>query len=153
MLWALRHFPLFWSGIWTPQTLANMWMFVVMITLLTILMSFVFNHAKGSLLITILMHATFNTFADRLLAPMFPAPVLDEYGLLPELIGFGVLAVIVIAATRGRLGYEHYHRHVARQQGEPTAVRSARPARLRTPGTRGCPAGARPCPGLYCSAG
>lgn len=108
VLWALWHFPLFWSGIWTPRTFANMWMFVVMITLLTILITFVFNHAKGSLLITMLMHASFNTFANRIVAPMFPARVLNEYALLPEFIGFGVLALIVIAATRGRLGYRHY---------------------------------------------
>jgi hypothetical protein len=44
----------------------------------------------------------------RIVAPLFPAPVLDEYGLLPEFIGFGVLALIVITATRGRLGYQHY---------------------------------------------
>jgi hypothetical protein len=85
-----------------------MWMFLVMITRLTILMSFVFNNAKGSLLITMLMHASFNTFADRMVAPMFPAPTLDEYPLLPEFVGFGVLGLIVIAATRGRLGYQHY---------------------------------------------
>jgi membrane protease YdiL (CAAX protease family) len=106
VLWAFWHFPLFWSNIWTPRTFANMWMFVVMIILLTIVMSFVFNNAKGSLLITMLLHASMNTFADKIIAPMFPAPVLDEYALLPELIGFGVLAVKVIFATRGRLGFQ-----------------------------------------------
>jgi len=74
-----------------------------MITLLTIAMTWVFNNAEGSLLITMLMHASFNTFANKVVAPLFPAPLLNDYGLLPELVGFGAVAVIVVAPTRGRL--------------------------------------------------
>jgi hypothetical protein len=51
------------------------------------------------------MHASFNTFANKVVAPIFPAPLLNEYGLLPELVGFGAVAIIVVAATRGRLSY------------------------------------------------
>jgi len=105
VLWALWHFPLFWTGVWNPPTLANMVMFVVMITLLTIVMGWVFNNVGGSLLITMLMHASFNTFANKVVAPLFPAPLLNDYGLLPELVGFGLVAVVVVVATRGRLGY------------------------------------------------
>jgi membrane protease YdiL (CAAX protease family) len=105
VLWALWHFPLFWTGVWTPPTLANMIMFVVMITALTVVMAWVFNNAEGSLLITMLMHASFNTFANKIVVPLFPAPLLDAYGLLPVLVGFVSLALIVVAATRGRLSY------------------------------------------------
>jgi uncharacterized protein len=108
MLWALWHLPLFWSGVWTPPTIPNIGMFVLMITALTIIMTWVFNNAKGSLLITMLMHASFNTFANKIVAPLFPAPILSEYGLLPELVGFGVVALVLIVVTRGRLGYQHY---------------------------------------------
>src|SRR5918998_6927853 len=87
ILWALWHFPLFWSGVWTPPTIPNMVMFILMITALTIIMTWVFNNAKGSLLITMLMHASFNTFANRIEAPLFPVPILSKYGLLPLLIG------------------------------------------------------------------
>ncbi|WP_433502303.1 CPBP family intramembrane glutamic endopeptidase [Pseudonocardia halophobica] len=103
VLWAAWHLPLFWTGVWTPPSVANVVMFFVMITALTVVMSWVFNNAEGSLLITMLMHASFNTFANKVVAPLFPAPLLRTYGLLPELVGFGVLAVIVVAATRGRL--------------------------------------------------
>jgi uncharacterized protein len=109
ILWALWHLPLFWSGVWTPPTIPNIVMFVLMITALTIIMTWVFNNAKGSLLITMLMHASFNTFANRIVAPLFPAPILSEYGLLPVLVGFGATALVLIAVTRGRLGYQHYH--------------------------------------------
>ncbi|PRB05797.1 CPBP family intramembrane glutamic endopeptidase [Microbacterium sp. MYb64] len=104
LLWAFWHFPLFWSGVWTPPTAGNMVMFVVMITALTIMMTWVFNHAAGSLLITMLMHASFNTFANKVGAPLFPAPIFNDYGLLPVLIGFTVTAVVLIVVTRGRLG-------------------------------------------------
>ncbi len=104
VVWAAWHLPLFWSGVWTPPTAANILMFTVMIVALTIIMTWVFNHARGSLLLMILMHASFNTFANRVAAPLFPAPILDEYGLLPVLIGFSLTAIILIIATRGRLG-------------------------------------------------
>ncbi len=87
-------------------------MFILMITALTIIMTWVFNNAKGSLLITMLMHASFNTFANRIEAPLFPAPILNEYALLPVLIGFGATALVLIAVTRGRLGYQHYREEV-----------------------------------------
>jgi membrane protease YdiL (CAAX protease family) len=105
VLWALWHFPLFWSGVWTPLSIPNMIMFIVMITALTIIMSWVFNHARGSILITMLMHASFNTFANKIAGPLFPAPILNEYGLLPVTIGFTVTALVLIVVTRGRLGY------------------------------------------------
>ena len=76
-------------------------MFIVMITCLTVIMVWVFNNAKGSLLITMLMHATFNTFADHIVVPAFPAAILNEYPLLPELIGFGLGAVVVRGVDAG----------------------------------------------------
>jgi membrane protease YdiL (CAAX protease family) len=109
ILWACWHLPLFWSGVWTPPTIPNIVMFILMTTSLTIIMTWVFNNAKGSLLITMLMHASFNTFANRIEAPLFPAPILNEYGLLPVLIGFVATALVLIVVTRGRLGYQHYH--------------------------------------------
>lgn len=105
VLWALWHLPLFWSGVWTPPTVPNIVMFAVMITALTIIMTWVFNHGNGSVWMTILMHASFNTFANKIMAPLFPAPILEVYGLLPVLIGFTATAVVLIVVTRGRLGY------------------------------------------------
>jgi uncharacterized protein len=108
VLWALWHLPLFWSGVWTPLSIPNIVMFIVMITALTVVMTWVFNNVMGSLLITMLMHASFNTFADKIVVPLFPAPLLEEYPLFPVLVGFGATALLVVALTRGRLGYQHY---------------------------------------------
>jgi uncharacterized protein len=95
-------------------------MFLVMTTLLTLVMTWVFNNVGGSLLMTMLMHASFNTFANKIVAPTFPAPLLTEYGLLPVLVGFAVVALVVVAATRGRLGY----RDRGPQESAPAALRT-----------------------------
>jgi membrane protease YdiL (CAAX protease family) len=121
VLWACWHLPLFWTGVWTPPTVANIVMFIVMITLLTVVMTWVFNNAQASLLITMLMHASFNTFANKVVAPLFPAPLLNDYGLLPELVGFGAVAVILVAATRGRLSLDNKRRL---QEPDPAALPS-----------------------------
>jgi membrane protease YdiL (CAAX protease family) len=114
VLWGAWHLPLFWSGVWTPPTVANIVMFFVMTTALTVVITWVFNNANGSLLITMLMHASFNTFANKVVAPLFPAPLLNSYGLLPVLVGFVAVAVIVVAATWGRLSF-----HDERRSQEP----------------------------------
>jgi membrane protease YdiL (CAAX protease family) len=121
ILWGMWHLPLFWSGVWTPLTIPNVVMFILMITALTIIITWVFNNAKGSLLITMLMHASFNTFANKIVAPLFPAPILNEYPLLPVLVGFGVVALLVVAFTRGRLGYAHF-----RHEEEPDSTLALR---------------------------
>lgn len=126
VLWALWHLPLFWSGVWTPPTPANIVMFIVMITGLTVMMTWVFNHVQGSLLITMLMHATFNTFANKVLVPLFPAPILEEYGLLPMLIAFCGTAIVLALATRGRLGYDRY---LATVDADGSPLRTSRPSR------------------------
>src|SRR6195952_5059068 len=124
VLWALWHLPLFWSGVWTPLSVANIVTFIVMITLLTVVMTWVFNNVGGSLLITMLMHASFNTFANKVVAPLFPAPLLNDFGLLPELVGFGLVAVVVVAATRGRLSYHGPGQPGGARQGRRTTVPS-----------------------------
>jgi hypothetical protein len=68
----------------------------------------------------ILIHASFNASVTGILAPLFPSPILEHYGLLPLLGGFGALAVVLVALTRGRLGYQHYQHY--RQEEEPDSA-------------------------------
>lgn len=103
-LWALWHLPLFFTP-WNELTLFNVVVFVLATTCLAIMYTWVFNNTKGSVLMAILVHASFNASVTGILAPLFPAPVLSDYGLLPILGGFGALAVVLVALTRGRLGY------------------------------------------------
>jgi hypothetical protein len=83
---------------------------------LAIMYTWVFNNTKGSLLIVILIHVTFD-WATFAVAPLFTAPILTELpSLLPILSGFGALALVLVALTRGRLGYRHYHQEVEEPQ-------------------------------------
>ena len=103
-LWALWHLPLFLTP-WNELTFFNVVVFVLATTCLAIMYTWVFNNTKGSVLMAILIHASFNASATGILGPLFPAPILNDYGLLPILGGFGVFAVVLVALTRGRLGY------------------------------------------------
>lgn len=103
-LWALWHLPLFFTP-WNELTTFNVVVFVLATTCLAIMYTWVFNNTKGSVLMAILIHASFNASVTGILAPLFPAPILSDYGLLPILGGFGVFAVVLVALTRGRLGY------------------------------------------------
>jgi uncharacterized protein len=106
VLWGLWHLPLFLTP-WNVLSTFNVVVFVLTTTCLAIMYTWVFNNTKGSVLMAILIHATFNWFTIPL-GTLFPAPILSNYGLLPILGGFGVFAVVLVALTRGRLGYQHY---------------------------------------------
>src|SRR5215208_5001467 len=128
-LWALWHLPLFFTP-WNELTAFNVVVFVLATTCLAIMYTWVFNNTKGSVLMAILIHASFNGFVTGILTPLFPAPILEDYGLLPILGGFGAFAVVLVAMTRGRLGYRHFH-EAERAQGSAQYPRSpARPATI-----------------------
>jgi uncharacterized protein len=108
-IWAFWHLPLFWYPAWNlPPTILNIVMFVLAAMAFTIVMTWVFNNTKSSLLIAVLVHTSF----DMVLATLnglFPIPIVNDYGSnVPILIGLGVLALVLVAVTRGRLGYQHY---------------------------------------------
>jgi hypothetical protein len=67
------------------------------VMLLTIVMSWVFNNTRGSLLIAILLHASINTFSIYI-GPMFPAQATSQVNLF---VGFGALALLIVLQTRG----------------------------------------------------
>ena len=117
VLWAFWHLPLFWITAWDlPPIVANIVMFVLADIALTIIMTWVFNNTKGSLLIAILVHTSFNAFSNGPLPLLFPTALAPDSLALPLLIGSGVVALLLVVFTRGRLGYEHY------RQEEPATV-------------------------------
>ena len=106
VLWGLWHLPLFFTP-WNELTTFNVVVYVLATTCFSIIYTWVFNNTKGSLLIAILLHWSFDLSAG-IVAPLFPAPIVQDYGLLVILPGYGVVALLVVALTRGRLGYQHY---------------------------------------------
>jgi len=104
-LWGLWHLPLFVIPSWdTPHgsPLDVAW-FLIWAVSITLLLTWVFNNTKGSVLMAILAHGSVNSAAASVFG-LFPAPAMTS-GSTVFVVGFGVAAVVVVALTRGRLGY------------------------------------------------
>ncbi len=113
-LWSLWHLPLFlipgyngagsgFLGISIPFVL-----FAISTTGLAFIITWVFNHARGSLLLAMVLHASNNTANNQLptLFPSFPVTPLAYVVLI-------VVALLIIVAARGRLGYDRNLRETA----------------------------------------
>src|SRR5829696_5339143 len=105
VLWGLWHLPLFLIPSWdTPHgSVLDVALFVVLALALTVVLTWVFNNTKGSVLLAILAHGSINSAAVAVYA-LFPAPAVTG-GITNVVIGFGVTALLIVALTRGRLGY------------------------------------------------
>src|SRR5215208_6055280 len=104
-LWDLWHLPLFLIPSWdTPHgSPLDIALFVSRAMAITILFTWIFNNTKGSVLLVILAHWSINSAATAVFI-LFPAPAVTE-GFANFVIGFGVVALLIVALTRGRLGY------------------------------------------------
>ncbi len=103
VLWGVWHLPLFVTGWAAGNSAFTIASFFGSTVALAVIFTWVFNHTRGSLLIAILMHGAIDAFGASLLFshPLAATP-------LPVMMGFGTLALILIAVTRGRLGYRSY---------------------------------------------
>jgi uncharacterized protein len=109
--WALWHLPGFLipsqdlSDIPPRGTVLDFAVFALALMGLRIIIMWVVNNTRNSVLMAILVHASWNTFYAAALIQLFPAPaVLGSY--LNLTIGASALALVLIAATRGRIGYQ-----------------------------------------------
>lgn len=105
-LWGAWHLPLFltdWGGFpeasWTRPLV-----FLAFCVAFNVVMSWVFNRTGQSLPLSMLMHVSANTFASVMWAEVFPT-LGGELPLIAMATGASVAAVVLIIATRGRLGY------------------------------------------------
>jgi membrane protease YdiL (CAAX protease family) len=115
-LWGVWHLPIFWVTFYTPPTILNIVLFVFAITCTTIVMTWFFNNTKGSVFMAIVLHASNNAFY-AIVPAIFSASIVIAYGgMVPLIIAHGTLALVLIALTRGRLGYDHY---LQEAEGEP----------------------------------
>ncbi|PWW58350.1 type II CAAX endopeptidase family protein [Actinokineospora spheciospongiae] len=103
-LWSLWHFPLFltpWGGPDVgPVTIGR---FVIMAVEMSILITLVYNRGRQSVPLVMLLHCSINNFQSIAFSDVFPGENPD-WAWGPAL-GLGALCLVVIAATRGRLGY------------------------------------------------
>jgi membrane protease YdiL (CAAX protease family) len=109
VLWAFWHLPIWFSGQWTVPSVPNIAAYVVWITAVTVIFTWVFNNTGGSVLMAILLHASMDAFPNAILWTHFPdATRMTSVGILNGylalIIGFGGFALLLILSTRGRLG-------------------------------------------------
>ena len=110
-LWALWHLPGFLipsqdlSDIPPRGTVLHFAVFAFALVGLRLIIIWVVNNTRDSVLMAILVHASWNTFYATSLIRLFPAPaVLGSY--LNLTIAASALAFVIIAVTRGRIGYQ-----------------------------------------------
>lgn len=104
ILWIIWHLPLFltpWGGPdVTPETIAR---FAVMAMEMSFLITLVYNKGRQSLPLVMLLHCSINNFQTVAFSEFFPDA--GEELLWGPVLGLGVLSLIVIVVTKGRLGY------------------------------------------------
>jgi uncharacterized protein len=110
-LWALWHLPGFLipsqdlSDIPPRGTVLDFAAFAFALVGLRLIIIWVVNNTRNSVFMAILVHASWNTFYATSLIRLFPAPaVLGSY--LNLTIAASALALVIIAVTTGRIGYQ-----------------------------------------------
>lgn len=118
VLWSFWHAPFFLPGGFTPTGLSMLGivLFVLNATSFTVVMTWVSNNTRGSLLIAFLLHAAFDaSFSVAAALGLFSHPLLSPFpatAYLAGLMSMGVVALLVVVLTRGRLSYERDLREV-----------------------------------------
>jgi hypothetical protein len=109
-LQGLWHLPILFTPLLGPFTPEKFITFMLTAIGAVFLYNWVFNNARGSVLIAILMHASSNA-ASRLMEELIPQEVTMAapiQALSPDWINviiFGLVAILLVIFTRGRLGY------------------------------------------------
>jgi membrane protease YdiL (CAAX protease family) len=109
VIWGVWHATIWTSGEWTTPTWQNMVMFTVWITAVSVVYAWIYHHTQGSILIAIVVHSAMDAFPNAVLFPMFPAlGTMTDAGILTaylaNTIAYGIAAIVIIIATKGRLG-------------------------------------------------
>jgi len=107
LLWALWHLPEFLVPAWARSSGGSGFLdivkFVFIAIAFAIVITWVFNNTRGSLLMPILVHASIDTFTMPMAGLFSPSDMANSI-----LVSFGALALVVVILTRGRLSCQHY---------------------------------------------
>lgn len=106
-LWGAWHLPLFlteWGG--GPHVDWRLPVeFIAAAVVLSVVMTWVFNRTGESLPLAMLLHTSVNNFFSLAWPGMFPTIDPQRGSIHVQLIASGVVAAVLLIATRGRLGY------------------------------------------------
>jgi membrane protease YdiL (CAAX protease family) len=117
-LWAFWHLPLFFT-VWgaayqTVGVLLGLLLFLFTVIGYTLVMTWVFNNTGGSLFLAILFHSAIDS-RSTFFAVLFPQTTGNPASasaaatfieLLTSAVVWGVIALLVVACTKGRLSYK-----------------------------------------------
>jgi uncharacterized protein len=123
VLWAGWHLPLFLIHGWTT---APIWVFFVIVTGLSVIMTLGFNLSRGSVIVAILLHDAHNSAGGPLYEMLAKATLRKHPS--PDVFtacAFVVMGVALIALTRGRLGWERTRASGAAPSSPAEALREA----------------------------
>ena len=105
VLWAGWHAPQYFTPTFAATngglSISGAAVFVVAAVSFSVIITWAFNHTKASLVIAILIHQCIN-FSQGLTTTILPGAKNNEVG---PVIVFTLAALIIVLATRGRLGY------------------------------------------------
>lgn len=135
VLWGCWHLPLFltdWAG--PGQHWSDVALFVAACVPLSLVMTWVFNRSGQSVPLVMVLHASINTFCSLIWFDAFPSldPAHDTAKTL--LIGAAGVALVLLVATRGRLGLQTTHQGAQTNATTPTTTPSTTtPTHKQTP--------------------
>jgi membrane protease YdiL (CAAX protease family) len=102
VLWAAWHLPQFLVPDWAAQNGGSspvvVLEFLLMVVAIAPVMTWIFNHTRGSLFMAMVAHSSINASLAVFVAA--------DVALAAGLIAFGILSIALVLLTRGRLGYE-----------------------------------------------
>jgi membrane protease YdiL (CAAX protease family) len=104
VLWTIWHLPLFltpWAG--PDVDFETVVRFAVVAMEMSFLITLVYNKGRQSVPLVMLLHCTVNNFQSVVFSEIFPGDNPDWFW--GPALGLGAFCLIVIVATRGRLGY------------------------------------------------
>lgn len=105
-LWGAWHLPLFlseWGG-WPNVDWTVPVEFTASATAFSVVMTWVFNRTGESLPLAMLLHTSVNTFFSVAWSAIFPT-LTSQDSTHVMLLGSTAVAIVLLIATRGRLGY------------------------------------------------
>ncbi len=107
IVWSGWHLPLFltdWAAAY-PSDALTLVLFTLVGIVLSLLITWVFNHTNEGLPLAMLIHASNNNFLSVVWPALFPDLEPSRNILWASLIGYGALSLVLLTVTRGRLGY------------------------------------------------
>jgi membrane protease YdiL (CAAX protease family) len=93
------------------QFATNLPIFLLFVLSVNLVITWVFNHTRGSLFAVTSLHASVDT-PQAALIPLFPALGVTQAGvsttsmILGFTVGLGLVALLIVILTRGQLGYQ-----------------------------------------------